>query len=470
MTSSGKKGSFLEGLKKPNGYVIIFTLILTAMILTWLIPSGSYERVVDEASGRTVVDAESFKLVEDKTVNIFGMLKAIPKGISASGGIIAFIFIISGSVEVIRGTGALDAVIIHLVEKMKGKDTILLVLVTIIFTLLGAVFGFAEETIPFIPLVISMCLALGYDRVVGFHVVRTAAWVGFAGAFLNPFTIGVAQSIAELPMFSGLLFRIICYVVFLVIGLWFILSYAKKVKKDPTKSIIYGYEGDKDARDFEIKDVGEFTARHKLVLVVFALNIIFLIFGVIKYGWYTTELSALFLGFAMVAGFVGGFSPNEIFRYLTKGMSGVTFGALIVGFARAIVIILEEGMILDTIVFGLSQPIMGLSSSIAAAGMFIIQSFINFFIGSGSGQAAATMPIMIPLSDVLGITRQTAVLAFQFGDGITNMLWPAMIYYLAFADIPYNAWFKHILKLTVILTVAGIILVSVAQMISYGPF
>lgn len=277
------------------------------MILTWIVPSGSYERVVNEASGKTVVDAESFKLIENKTVGIFDMLKAIPKGISKSGGIIAFIFIISGAIEVIRGTGALDAVILHLVQKMKGKDTILLVSVTIIFTMLGAVFGFAEETIPFIPLVISMCLALGYDRVVGFHVVRTAAWIGFAGAFLNPFTIGVAQSIAELPMFSGMLFRIFCYVVFLVIGLWFILGYAKKIKKDPTKSIIYGYEGDRDARDFELKDVGVVTTRHKLVLAVFAANIFFLVYGTIKFGWYTTELAGLFLGFGLLAGLVGGY-------------------------------------------------------------------------------------------------------------------------------------------------------------------
>ena len=465
-----QQGSFIEGLKKPNGYVIIFSLVLIAMFLTWVIPSGAYDRIVDPASGRTVVDSASFKLIDNKTVGVFGMLQAIPRGIAASGSIIAFIFIISGAIEIIRGTGALDAVILHLVKKMEGKDTLLLVFVTIIFTMLGAVFGFAEETIPFIPLVISMSLALGYDRVVGFHIVRTAAWIGFAGAFLNPFTMGVAQSIAELPLFSGMLFRIICYVVFLAIGLIFILRYAKKVKADPKKSIIYGYEGDRNPSDFELKDVGHLTTRHKMVLAVFAINIILLVYGTIQYGWYTTELAALFLGLGLLAGIVGGFSPNQLARHMTKGMSGVTFGALIVGFARAIVLILEQGAILDTIVYGLSQPIMGLSASIAAVGMFIIQSLINFFIGSGSGQAAATMPIMIPLSDVLGITRQTSVLAFQFGDGITNMLWPSMIYYLAFADIPYGAWFKHISKLVLMLTGVGIILVAVAQMIHYGPF
>jgi uncharacterized ion transporter superfamily protein YfcC len=470
MTEKIKKKSFIEGLKNPNSYVIILSLIIVCMVITWLVPSGSYERVQDPASGRTVVDPASFHYVEDKSVNLFGMLKAIPKGIAASGGIIAFIFIISGAVEVVRSTGALDAAIIYLVHKMKGKDTVLLVFVTFLFTMLGAVFGFAEETIPFIPLGISMCLALGYDRMVGFHVVRTAAWIGFAGAFLNPFSIGVAQSIAELPLFSGLGFRIICYIVFFLIGVWFILSYAKKVKNDPTKSVLYGYQGQRDESDFQLMDVGEFTTRHKLVLLTFLVCLGFLVFGAIKYGWYTTELSALFLGFGVLAGFIAGYTPNQVAREFTKGMRGVTYGALIVGFARAIVIVLEEGMVLDTIVYGFSLPLMGLGASLAAVGMFIVQSFLNFFIGSSSGLAAATMPIMIPLADVLDVTRQTAVLAFQFGDGITNMLWPAMIYYLAFADIPYNIWFKHILKLNIILSIAAVILVAAAQMISYGPF
>ncbi len=262
----------------------------------------------------------------------------------------------------------------------------------------------------------------------------------------------------------------LCYAVYFIIGNWFILSYAKKVKADPTKSVLYGYKSQRNPEDFELKDTGELTTRHKLVLLVFAASLVLLIYGVIKYGWYTTELSALFLGVGIVAGFVGGFKPNQLAREFTKGMKGVTYGALIVGFARAIVLIFEEGMILDTIVYAFSRPLMTMGASVAAVGMFIVQSFLNFFIGSSSGLAAATMPIMIPLSDVLGVTRQTAVLAFQFGDGITNMLWPAMIYYLAFADIPYNIWFKHVLKLNIILSIVGIVLVAVAQVMSYGPF
>lgn len=467
-----KKGHSLpEFLRNPNSYVIIFILILSAMIATWIVPAGQFERAKDEASGKTVIVADSFKYVESSPVNPFDMLKAIPQGVKDSIGIITFIFIISGSIQIIKGTGALDAGIIKVVNKLKGRDMPLLIVITTLFTLLGAAFGFAEETIPFIPLGVSMAVALGYDRMVGFHIVRTAAWVGFAGAFLNPFSIGVAQSIAELPLFSGLGYRLLCYFIFLVIGLWYILNYANKVRKNPENSVLYGYEGERGDQSFQLDfNRSTFTFRQKLVLLLFAINIGLLIYGVIKYGWYTTELSALFLGFGIICGFVGGLSPNNVARQFCKGMAEVTSGALVVGLARAIVVVLDQGIIMDTIIYGLSRPIIGAGSVIAALGIFVIQSLLNFFIGSSSGLAAATMPIMVPLGDLIGVTRQTTVLAFQFGDGITNMLYPAMMYYLVFADIPYSRWFKHILKLVIILSIAGAILTAIASVINYGPF
>lgn len=460
-----------EFIRNPHNYVIIFLLILLATIFTWVLPAGEYVRVEDPNSGRTVVDPESFHYVDKSPVDPFEMLKAIPQGIKDSIGIITFVFLISGAVQIIRGTGALDASIVWMVNKLKGKDLPLLIIISLIFSLLGAVFGFAEETIPFIPLGVSLAVALGYDRVVGFHIVRTAAFVGFSGAFLNPFSIGVAQSIAELPLFSGLGYRLICYFVFLAIGLWFIISYALKVRKDPTKSIIYGYEGEIERKDLELDlTKTDFTTRHKFVLAVFFAAMVLLIYGVIKHGWYTTELSALFLGTGIIAGLVGGLSINNIAREFTKGMAGVTYGAMVIGFARAIVVILDNGNVLDTIIRYVSLPLQGIGPVLAAEGMFLVQTILNFFIGSSSGLAAATMPILTPLADLIGLTRQTAVLAFQFGDGITNMFYPAMMYYLVFADIPYNRWVKHIFSLTLYLTIAGAILVAIAALIGYGPF
>lgn len=460
-----------EFIRKPHNYVIIFMLILLAMLATWVLPPGEYNRVKDPKSGRTVVDPQSFKYLERSPVGPFQMLQAIPQGIKDSIGIISFVFLIGGSVQIIRGTGALDGAIVWMVNKFKGKDTLLLIAVSIVFSLLGAAFGFAEETIPFIPMGVALAVALGYDRVVGFHIVRTAAWVGFAGAFLNPFTIGVAQSIAELPMFSGLGYRLVCYAVFMAIGLWFILSYAAKVRKDPTASIIYGYEEEVERKDLTVDlSSAVLGTRQKLALVVFLGTIVLLVYGVIKYQWYTTELSALFLGTGIIAGLVGGLTLNGIAREFVNGMRSVTYGAIVIGFARAIVVVLEKGKVLDTIIKGLSTPLIGVGSVSAAVGMFLVHSLINFFIGSGSGQAAATMPIMTPLSDIVGVTRQTAVLAFQFGDGITNMFYPAMMYYLAFAGIPYDRWAKHIFWLTLYLTIAGAVLVGIAAAFRYGPF
>ena len=459
-----------DWLKNPHGYFIIFVLILIATLATWTLPAGEYERFKDPHSGKTIVDPESFHYVDPNPIDPFEMLQAIPTGFKQAAGIIAFVFIIAGAIQIIRSTGALDAGIIAMVNKMKGRDTPLLLAIMFVFALLGSVFGFAEETIPLIPLGVAMALALGYDRVVGFHIVRTAAWVGFAGAMLNPFTIGVAQSIAELPLYSGLWYRIICFLVFFAIGAAFILKYARDIRKDPKKSILYGYKGE-DRAEFNLDyEQQELTPTRKLILLVLFGGILLQIYGVIEYGWYTTEISALFLGLGIIAGLIAKMNPSKLFGEFVSGAKGVTYGALIIGFARAIVVILSEGRVLDTIIHGLATPLGSVGAASAGVVMFLIQSVINFFIGSGSGQAAATMPIMTPLADLIGLTRQTAVLAYQFGDGITNMFYPAMIYYLVFADIPYDRWVRHIWKLVVYLTIAGAILVAIAGFIHYGPY
>ncbi len=451
-----------------NAYVILFTLILLATVLTWIIPSGEYVRVEDPVSGRTIIDPESYHVVEDKSVNIFQMFQAIPRGIRESAGIIAFIFLISGAVEIVKGTGAIDAGIYKLVDKMKGKDTPLLVVIIFLFSLMGAAFGFAEETIPFIPLGVSLAVSLGYDRIVGFDIVRTAAFIGFSGAFMNPFSIGVAQEIAQLELLSGMGYRVVIYICFLAVGIFYILRYAKKVKNNPEVSHLYGHVSELDASlKLSEEDKVEFTGRHGLVLLGFLAILVALVYGVNQFGWYTTELSALFLGGGIFCGFLGGMNPNQVASHLTNGMRGVTFGALIVGFARAIVIILGDAVIMDTIIHSIVSLISQSSAMLSAVLMFFVQTILNFFIGSSSGLAAATMPIMTPVGDLLGVTRQTTVLAFQFGDGITNMFYPAMIYYLAFADIPYDRWIRHIWKLTLILSAMATVFVIIAVMFNY---
>jgi len=460
-----------NGFKNPSPYFIILILIILSVVATWIIPSGEYDRVIDEATGREVVDPESFRYIERTPVGLFDALVAIPIGIKNQVGIISFIFIVSGAIAVIKETGAIDAGIIKLVDKFKGRDIPLLIVTMIICSLLGSLLGFAQEMIPFIAIGIALASGLGYDRVVGFHIVRTATWIGFAASTMNPFVVTVAQEMAELPLLSGMGYRVIVYVVFMIISGVFFLRYAKKVKKDPSKSILYGYESEVDPKQFEVEErYTTFTTRHKLVLLIFVAGLILLAYGAVKFDWGTNEMGAVLFGISIICGFIGGFGPNQIAQEFSKGMGLVTGGALIAGFTGAIAVILNQGQILDTMIHGLSVPLANVSGVATAVGMMIMYSFINFFIGSAAGRAAATLPIMIPLSDILGITRQTAVLAFIIGGGITNMLWPNMIYVLAFGDIPYDRWFKHIWKLVVYLMIAGAILVAIAHFMSYGPF
>ena len=470
MMKDTKPHGSAKKLFNPNAYVILSLLIIMAMVMTWVLPAGEYQRYVDETTGRTVVDPESFVYIEKSPVGIFDMLRAVPRGLQESSTVIMFIFIVSGTIQIVRGTGALDAGLRLLILRMKGKDIFVICAVSIVTSLLGAIFGFAQQIIPLIPLGVSLALGLGYDRMVGFHIIQTASWVGFAAAILNPFTIGIAHELAGLPLFSGWGYRVVCYVIFMVITLVFIVRYAEKVKKDPTKSVLYDYAGDHGDSAFAIDIDAEVTKKQSLVLILLLLTFGLMVFGTISYSWGTTELTALFLGFGILMGLAGGMTPDQVAQEFSKGLGGIAFGAIVVGFSRAIVLVLEDGHVLDTIVYFLTECIAGAGDSMTLIGMFLIQSLINFFIGSGSGQAAATMPIMIPLSDTLEVSRQSTVLAFQFGSGITDMIYPAMVYYLPFADIPYDRWAKHILKLVLILTVVAMILVSIAGIMDYGPF
>lgn len=446
-------------------------MLIIAAIATWILPAGEFERT--QINGRTVIVPGTFHYIERNPIGPWEMLQAIPKGMAEAAPIVFFIFIIGGLLGVIEETGALYAGLSALAKKMKGRENLVIPILMILFGLGGSIFGMAEETLAFIPLMVGLAVALGYDRVVGISISFLGAAAGFAGAFMNPFTIGVAQTIAELPLFSGLQFRIIVFIVFMAITIHHVYSYASKVKKNPELSIVKDIPYKEIDSSIIEKYAGEVTSTQKLVLAVFIGGFAVLIYGVFKYGWYLTELSTLFLAVAILVGIVAKMDPNLFVRYWIKGAASLTYGALIVGVGRAIAVVLREGRILDTIVYGLSSPLQGLSVGFIGIGMFIVQTIINFFICSGSGQAVATMPIMVPLSDVVGITRQTAVLAFQFGDGITNIIYPTcgvIMATISMAKIPYDRWLRYALPLVIKLSVIAAILVYIAAVINFGPF
>jgi len=459
--------------RMPHTYVILAIIIIVAALATYVVPAGQFEKVENEATGRSVVDPDSFTYVEQSPVGFFDVFKAIPTGMKKGASIIFFIFIVGGAFEMFTATGAIEAGIGNAARMLDGKEKLMIPLFLVIFSLGGATFGMAEETLIFVPVGIMLARSLGYDALVGTGMVTLGAAVGFNSGFMNPFTIGVAQGIAELPLFSGMALRLVIYVVFLVATTFFLTRYGNRVKKDPTKSLVYDLEKRALKDSKALDEIRKMTMKDSLVLLTLCLGLFAIAYGVMKHGWYITEIAACFLLIGIIGGFIGGLSPSRLAESFVKGAKALTFGALVVGVARAILVVLQDGMIVDTIINAMAGAISNLPSSISALGMYVTQIVINFFIPSGSGQAATTMPLMTPLADLVGVTRQTAVLAYQFGDGFTNSIIPTssvLMAYLSIANIPYNKWVRWVAPLIGVWVVIGGVTIVVANAIGYGPF
>ncbi|WJY26461.1 MULTISPECIES: YfcC family protein [Sporosarcina] len=450
----------------PHVFVILFIVIILAAIATYIVPAGQYDTLVDD-SDRTIVIDGTYHQVESTPTGFLAIFQSIHKGMQNTAGIIFYIFIVGGSFGILHATGAISAAVGTISKKMAGREYWMIPILMTFFALSGAMLGLAEETIPYITILVPLMVLIGFDSIVGAAIVLLGTSAGFTAAFMNPFTVGVAQGIAGLPIFSGLWLRIIFWVIFLSISIWYVMRYALKVKKDPTKSLVYGIgEPIEPAGSIE-----EMTGRHKIIFLILLASLVGLAIGVIQFGWYLTEISGLFLLMGISMGLVGRMKLDEIAEAFIEGCKVLVMGALVVGVANAILVILQEGGIMDTILYAFSSTIGEMPSTLAAVGMYAIQCLLNFIIPSGSGQAALTMPIMAPLSDLVGVTRQTAVLAFQFGDGISNIFTPTSGYFmagLALARIPWSKWLKWIFPLILIHYTLGAIFVTIAHLINYS--
>ncbi len=465
-----KRGALFK--KFPHVYVILFAIILLSAILTYVISPNVYDFQVN-ADGTTskLINPASYHAVERNPTTPWGVLMSIPKGMGQVASIIFFIFIIGGSFNIIQATGAVESGIRAAARTLQGKEAALLFVIVLLFSIGGTSFGMAEEALVFIPMLVPLAIALGYDSLVGVALALVGPCAGFTAAFLNPFTEAVAQGIVGLPIFSGMGYRIGLWVVSTLIAFGFIYIYARKVKKDPKFSIMY--EEDK-ARETVTQDVNApFTLRQKIVLILMLSTFVVLVYGVSKFGWYIDELAALFLGMGIILGLIGGLWPSKIASAFVDGATALAVGALVVGVARGILVVLTEGSILHTIVHFLAQLVSGLPSAISVVGMYLVQLIISVIIPSGSGMASVTMPIMGPLATLLGITQQTAVLVYQFADGFTNIIIPTSGYLLAglaLAKVPYEKWVRWYWPLFWIFLVFGAVAVVVAQVIKFGPF
>jgi len=401
------------------------------------------------------------------------ILKAFPKGLAAAQSIVFFIFIVGGSFNIVNQTGAIEAGISKVALSLKGKEKLMIPIIVFVFSLGGSTIGMAEEAIVFVPIGVALARALGYDAVTGMAMVSLGAAAGFTSGFMNPFTVGVAQGIAELPLFSGIGLRIIIWICTLILVIGYIYRYANKVKADVKNSYVYELEMQEKDMAIDLSNVRKMTKRDTAVLLIFVVGMAILIFGVFKYGWYITEIAAIFLAIGIFSGIAAAMPIDDIAKHFILGAKDMTMGALVVGLARGILVVMEGSLIIDTIIYGLASAISALPKAISAIGMLLVQTFLNLIIPSGSGLAATTMPIMAPLSDVIGVTRQTAVLGYQFGDGITNSIVPTsgvLLANLSIAKIKYEEWVKFVAPLMILWTVMGCIFMIIAVVINYGPF
>lgn len=449
----------------PHVIIILFSITIIASILSYVIPAGEFDRI--EEDGTTVVVDGTYKTIESNPPGLFDIFLTIPEGMIEGAYIIFFILIVGGSFGILLATKAIDATLGKLTSVMKDKEIYLIPAFMTFFALGGATFGMSEESIPFMLILVPLAIKIGFDSMTGAAIVLIGAHAGFTAAFINPFTVGVAQTIADVPLFSGMGIRIIFWFIFVGVSIAYVMFYAKKVKKDPKKSIMFN----DDKINFTKTDIENqpetLSKRHVLIMIVLVMTLVGLALGVTLLDWYVNEIAALFVIMGLIVGFIGKMRLNQIAENFIKGCESLVLGALVVGFAYSILIVLENSNTIDTILHFASSMISSWPGYLSALGMFGVQSVLNFIVPSGSGQAALTMPIMAPLADLVGVSRQTAVLAFQFGDGISNIVTPtsgAFMAALAVAKVPWVKWMKWIWPLILIHYALGAIFITVAHL------
>jgi len=530
-------------LKKiPHTYVIVFSIVVLSAMMTWIIPGGVFDRQTITVNGidRSVVIPGSYHTI-DRNPQTWQVFSALFDGFVDKADIIIFILIIGGAFWILNESKTIDVAIQSFLKFSRriehnrfvsriGSDNLIFILVMTIFSIFGAVFGMSEETIAFVIIFVPLAISMGYDSIVGVSLCFVGAGLGFAGAILNPFTIGIAQGISNLPLFSGIEYRMFCWMVINLAGFFFILRYAKKIKKNPVSSTVFKddiYWKERNSSNTEIIklhtprsawivyalliiilgifsykfpitkiSIGEsmlpfpaipaitilfaitglislIKSVHFFILQILLITILILVTGVMGYSWYIMEIASLFFAMGLAAGVSMNYSPNRITKLFLDGMKDIQSAAIIVGLAGGIIIILNNGQIIDTLLFRLSESISGMGRMAAISMMYVVQTLINLVMPSGSAKAALTMPMMSQFSDLIGISRQATVMAYQFGDGFTNMITPTsgvLLGVLSVAKIPYEKWFRWILPLILTLVIIGFLLLIPTVFMSLNGF
>ena len=438
---------FLKRLRVPHTLTLLFGMMILALIATWMVPQGSYDREVTE-EGHEVVVQDTFQVTEDAdALSPWELFTTIPRAFADAQDVIFFVLIIGGVLAVMRATGTIDALIGRMLEVFGKKPAALIFAVVFVFSLASGAIGTAGEYIPFVLILVALCRAMNLDAMVAVAITLCGYGIGYGAAYANPFTVVIAQEIAGLDNYSGWQVRAAIVLPFVLVAVHHIARYARRVQADPSKSLV----ADLDPVDTGITgDYPKLNLRHTLILFGFIATLVVAVTGVATQDWFLTELGACFLIFAIFAAVIGKLGVDQTAESFIRGATELTATAVLIGFARGIALVMEDGQILDTIVHYMAMPLSMLGPELAAVGMMIIQTILNFFIPSGSGQAFVTMPLMAPVGDLVDVSRQVAVLAYQFGDGFANIIVPTnaiLMAILGTAGVPYGRWFRFFLPL-----------------------
>ena len=459
----------MKAFKVPHTLTLLFGMMIVALIATWIVPQGFFETYVNDA-GRNVVVPNTFELTgERQFLTPWDLLTAVPRAFAAAQDIIFFVFIVGGVLAIARKTGTVDALIGNLLNKHRDTPEKLIFMVIFFFALASSAIGTAGEYIPFVLILVALCKAMKLDSMTAVGMTVAGYGVGYGLSAFNPFTVLIAQGIAEIPPYSGLWLRLVIFIPFSLIAFHHVWSYAKKVKADPSSSLVADIPCPLNGQ--EQTEYPTLNGRHRLILATFLGTVGFAIWGISQHGWYLYELGACFVGWGLLITVLGRLTFDEASDSFIEGVKDLTSTAVLIGVARGIALILEDGQILHSIVNGLAMPLSHIPAALSAVGMLIIQTILNLFVPSGSGQAFVTMPLMAPLSDIVGIPRQVAVLAYQFGDGFSNMIVPTnavLMGIIGIAGVPYDRWFKFCLPLLAKIMLASAVVLILAVIFGYG--
>lgn len=455
----------------PDVFIILFGFMLLVLVASYFIPAGSYDR--SRQGGLTQVDTESFRYIEAAPLGLMDVFTAMHKGLVAASTLIFLIMIVGGVLKVIESTGAINVGIHRLLRLAKGRQHVMIFIFCTTFATLASVGVGANLAIAFIPIGLLLARSMKLDPIVGVAVIFLGSYAGFGAGVFDPTVTITGQTIAELPLFSGFMYRIAIFVVFLVVTAAYIVRYAWRIKQNPAASVM-GAESFAHLETHEQVDIDTpLTWRHQLVFAVFAGAIGLFLYGAFNHGWGIPQLSAIFIMMGIVIAAIGRISPNAFIKRLMNGAGEVMYGALVVGVAAGVIVLLKQAQLIDTLVHSVTSLLDNQSNVVAMELLYLFNLIFNGLITSGSGQAAIVMPIMVPIGDMLEVTRQTTFITFKLGDAVTNIITPlsgTLMACLALGRISYVEWFKFALPLALLWIVLGGIFVGIAVAINYGPF